>query len=70
MRFCYLIVGTLSAFLLGCNESNVKPVEEGVVCREFINDSPGKCSSDFRTVSSNYAVRNGRVYWATFRGVR
>ena len=68
MKFCYLIVGALSALLLGCNEENIKSVEEGTVCREFINGSQGKCSGDFRTVSSNYAVRHGRVYWATFRG--
>lgn len=67
MKFCYLIVGALSALLLGCNEENIKSVEEGTVCREFINGSQGKCSGDFRTVSSNYAVRHGRVYWATFR---
>lgn len=68
MKRSYLVVGLLTVILLGCKGENIKPVEAEGICREFINDALGKCSNNFRTVSSNYAVREGRVYWATFRG--
>jgi len=62
----------LGAALMGCDTSSVNrpkpdtknnPSKE--ICREFTNDSKGKCTTKLRFISSNYVVKKWHVYWMT-----
>jgi hypothetical protein len=70
-EYC-LIVG-LSTLLIGCDASSLtrpKPKQETAdmkICREITDGKPGKCTRNLLSVSSNYVVKRGQVYWMTTR---
>ena len=39
------------------------------VCREWTNRTLGKCTTNLRSISSHYVVKEGQVYWMTRENV-
>ncbi|WP_223444503.1 DKNYY domain-containing protein [Pseudomonas sp. BF-R-19] len=72
MRPEYLLIYILGTALIGCDTSSANRPETETknnpgkeICREFTNDSQGKCTTKLRFISSNYVVKKGHVYWMT-----
>lgn len=68
----YLLFYILGTALIGCDTSSANRPETETknnpgkeICREFTNDSQGKCTTKLRFISSNYVVKKGHVYWMT-----
>lgn len=58
-----------SVVLVGSNTESVEHLAQTYpsldVCRESTNHTLGKCTTNLRSISSQYAVKEGQVYWMT-----
>ena len=58
-----------SVVLVGSNTESVEQLAQIYpsldVCRESTNHTLGKCTANLRSISSHYAVKEGKVYWMT-----
>ena len=70
MKPKYCLIWILSLALVGCDGPTLPPSEalnrdhpSKDICREYTDESQGKCTANLRPISSNYVVKKKQVYW-------